>query len=80
MSSGTLYRVALVTAVTSENISRQSSGFLRVVGLHSRYCGVTVAQYSSMERLINGNTTEGSHHTHTHTHSVAFSLQANYTD
>jgi hypothetical protein len=35
MPSRTLYRVAIVRADVSEDISSTSSGFLRVIGLHS---------------------------------------------
>jgi hypothetical protein len=55
MSSGTLYRVALVKTDVSENVSPPSSGLLRVIGFHS--CVFDHKQYPSMETLINSDST-----------------------
>jgi hypothetical protein len=52
MSSGTLYRVPLVSTDSSENISLPSSEFLRVIGFHSCYRGITVDQRLHKDILI----------------------------
>jgi hypothetical protein len=42
MPSGTLYRVPLVKTDVSENISPTTPGFLRVIGFHIGYRGISV--------------------------------------
>jgi hypothetical protein len=55
------YRVALVRTDVSENITPPSSGFLRVLGLHSCVTVETLLISLSIERF-HGNTTVESHH------------------
>jgi hypothetical protein len=50
MSSGTLYRVALVETDVSENLSSPSSGFLKQIGFHNCITVGTPSLCLSIER------------------------------
>jgi hypothetical protein len=45
MPSGTLYCVAVFRTDVSENVSSQSSGFLRLIGFHSCVISLSIEGY-----------------------------------